>query len=88
MFLNGQLLGQFTRDNGISALKIRVRYYSMVLVGRQQFGAVMKLLLHSKLGYMAGSGLMQMLCSVVQRYSVPWFSGHRQWAASWGEEWS
>lgn len=75
VFLNGQLLGQFTRDNGISALNIRVRYYSMVLVGRQRFGVVVKLVLHSKLGYVVSSGPMQILCSVVRRSSVLWFGG-------------
>lgn len=75
MLLNGHLLGQFTRDNGISTKKLRVRSYSMVLAGRQHFGVVVKTVLHSKLGSVVGSGLMQILCSVVRRSSVLWFGG-------------
>lgn len=37
----------------------------MVLVGRQRFGVVVNLVLHSKLGYVVGSGPMQILCSVI-----------------------
>lgn len=37
----------------------------MVLVGRQHFGVIVKLVLHSKLGYVVSSGPMRILCSVI-----------------------